>query len=86
MMLFAQDGAELLDKTKFRFEDRLPAGDRRGTQVAIYAFKAWQLRVYGGMSGDESEFICTEIDSSKKADSADQNKLKRAAKKLGTYL
>ncbi len=48
MQFYADDGVEYLDKGKFRFEDRLSLGDKKGTLVPIYAFKAWQLRVYGG--------------------------------------
>ncbi len=83
MKRFASDGPRLLDKQKFRHEGRFPVGDKKGTQVAIYAFKAWQLRLYGGMVG--GVFVITEIDI-KKDDAADQGKLRAAAKKLLPYV
>lgn len=51
--------------------------------MMIYAFKARQLPVYGGIDPQTRDFVCTEIELSKQKDAADQNKLKRAAKILG---
>lgn len=84
MKFCADDGHDHLDKGKFRFEARLPAGDKKGTQIAIYAFKAWQLRVYGSFVG--TTFVATEIDIAKKANVADPRILRSAAKKLAPFL
>ncbi|GBE44286.1 hypothetical protein BMS3Bbin10_02377 [bacterium BMS3Bbin10] len=84
MGFYAEDGDTNLDKQKFRFEARLPVGDKKGTRVAVYAFKAWQLRLYGSLIGNT--FVVTEIDTSKKSDRADSKKLKSAAQKLCPYL
>jgi hypothetical protein len=59
-----------------------PTGERGGEKCAIFAFKAYQLRVYGGyIPGRDREFLCTEIEVAKKRDRA--NRLKRSAKLLG---
>ncbi|ANH06258.1 hypothetical protein [Shinella sp. HZN7] len=85
MMRFAEDGHELLDDTKLKNEGHFSTGDKAGTKVAVWAFKAWQLRVYGGVVPGNI-FVCTEIDDSKKQNSADRDLLKAAAKKLAPYL
>jgi len=48
MNRFADDGAEFLDAEKLKHEGKYPLGNRAGTEVAIFAFKAWQVRVCGG--------------------------------------
>lgn len=82
--MYAEDGPQFLDKTKLRNEGRFSIGDRAGTVVAVLAFKAWQLRLYGGVV-QGNHFVATEIDTSKKTDKADQQLLKRAARKLAPY-
>lgn len=84
MQRFANDGFEYLDTEKLKHEGKFPVGDRSGTSVAIYAFKAWQVRVCGGVIG--GDFIGTEIDASKKRDKADRDLLERSAKKLAPYI
>jgi hypothetical protein len=84
MSRYADDGGEFLDDEKFKHEGKFPTGDKAGTKVAIWAFKARQLRIYGGLSGDT--FVATEIDPAKKKDAADQALLKSAARKLRDYL
>ncbi|NTG19408.1 hypothetical protein G6L00_03055 [Agrobacterium rhizogenes] len=84
MKFYADDGHELLDNDKFRYEGKFSTSDKSGTKVSIYAFKAWQTRVYGGLV-KSAIFVCTEIDLSKKRDLADQKLLKAAAKKLSKY-
>ncbi|WP_141402124.1 hypothetical protein [Rhizobium subbaraonis] len=85
MKRFADDGHEFLDETKLKHEGRHSTGDKSGTKVAVWAFKAWQLRIYGGLVGEKT-FICTEIDDSKKRDAADQSLFGAAARKLSDYL
>jgi hypothetical protein len=85
MQLFA-DGHPLLN-TKMANERRCPTGHRAGHQVMIFAFKAYQLRVYGSHVdgfGAGKAFVCTEV-ATKKKDSADMEQLKRAALKLAPY-
>ncbi|GES45813.1 hypothetical protein RsS62_50650 [Rhizobium dioscoreae] len=85
MKRFAEDGDEYLDDEKFKFEGRFSTGQKAGTKVAISAFKAWQLRVYGGVAV-EGVFIATEIDTAKKQNAADRATLEAAARKLATYM
>ncbi|KAB2708307.1 hypothetical protein [Brucella intermedia] len=84
MQFFADDGHELLDTGKFKHEGKFSTGQRNGTTVSIWAFKAWQVRVYGGhdVNGD---FVATEFDI-KQQDAANREKLELAAKKLAEYL
>lgn len=84
MQRFADDGYENLDNTKLKNEGQFSTGDRSGTKVTVWAFKAWQLRVYGGVVRG-SLFVCTEIDDSKKQDAANRDLLKSAAQKLASY-
>jgi hypothetical protein len=83
MGFYAEDGGDTLGETKFKFEGRFPLGDKAGTEAAIFAFKAKNLRVYGSLRN--GVFVATEIDSTKKQARADQNKLKAAAKKMQPY-
>ena len=87
MSFFAKDGRKFLNnETQFRNEGRFNTGGKSAKEVQISAFKAYQLRVYGGLDPDTGNFICTEIELSKQRDSADQNKLKRAARNLGDLI
>ena len=83
---YAKDGPGDLIKSQFRNEGRFSIGNRGGARVQIVAFKAGQLRVYGGLIPNSTVFVCTEIDSAKKQNLADQDKLKRAARKLGKIM
>lgn len=85
MRFFAEDGHEYLDDKKLKHEGKFPSGKPGGTDLAIWAFKAWQLRVYGGVVNG-NHFIATEIDIAKKQDAADQAALKSAAKKLAEFI
>lgn len=75
------DGHDL-PPTMFRFESREPRGD--GKEVGVFAFKAYHVRVYGVLvpDGEKSAFVCSEIDTAKKQDKADQAKLTRAAQNV----
>lgn len=85
MKSYAHDGHEFLDDTKLKHEGKFPCGKPGGTDLAILAFKAWQLRVYGGVVNG-NHFVATEVDIAKKQDGADQTALKSAAKKLADYI
>ncbi|MEY2929895.1 MAG: hypothetical protein RL033_644 [Pseudomonadota bacterium] len=74
-----------LPDTHFKFEWRVPVD---GKAIGVYAFKDNQARLYGAtfpLNGKET-FICSEIDSAKKQNKADQEKLKRAALNLRGFL
>ena len=83
MKFFADDGSKNLIETQFKREGRFSLGGRDRKQVVIFAFKAYQLRVYGGLLPGTRIFACTEIDTAKKRDTADRKKLERAARNLG---
>lgn len=85
MERYAEDGHANLDAEKFKHEGRFTVGDRAGTKVAIYTFKAWAIRVYGGVVKGNI-FVATEIDVSKKQYAADRAKLARAAERLARYM
>ena len=86
MGFFAKDGRKFLIETQFRNEGRFRTGGKVSQEVQIYAFKAHQLRVYGGIDPKSGDFVCTEIELSKQRDAADQNKLRRAARNLGDLI
>lgn len=86
MEFYRRDGPVNLSPDKFRNEGRHHTGGKSGKEIMIYAFKAYQVRVYGGKIPNVDCFICTEIDPAKKQDKADVAKLRRAAQKLGRYL
>lgn len=82
----AQYGQEDFNKTQFRHEGKYATGNPGEAKKAVYAFKAYQLRVYGGycrMNG-ETTFVCTH-GVIKKDDGADQALLRGVARKLGEY-
>lgn len=59
--------------------------DGNGTEVGVWVFKAWKLRVYGGIltvSGKRC-FVGTRVDPDKKRDRADQALLRATAKDIG---
>lgn len=87
MQRFAEKGpGAFVDDTKFKFQERLSTGGQQGAKVAIYAFKAYQLRVYGGyVPGRGGEFVCTEIELTKKQDEVARKVLERAARRLGEF-
>lgn len=69
---------------QFRREGKFGTGQADGSEVAVYAIKAHQLRVYGGFKRIRGEdvFFCVEA-AKKKRNKADQAQLKRVAEKLG---
>jgi hypothetical protein len=87
MEIFAREGPKDLPPTQYRFEGRHPSGSPKVPEMAVYAFKAWQTRVYGSVVQlKKSTFIGTEIDDSKKQDKADPECLKRAARAAAAYV
>ena len=73
-------GKDRLNNTQqFRMEGRYG-----GHRSAVYAVKAYQLRVYGGFLklGGVPTFVCIEA-AEKKRDKPDKSQLTRVAKKIG---
>lgn len=72
-----------LSDQKFKNEGNF--SDGRGGDVAVWTFKAWQWRVYGGILQIEGKrcFVGLFVDPAKKRGKADQQMLKSTAKGLG---
>ncbi|MCE2738376.1 MAG: hypothetical protein LW703_08405 [Rhodobacter sp.] len=77
---------DLSNSTLFVYEGRFPAGRPGMADMAVYAAKSSQLRVYGGIVRikGQSVFLCPE-GAVKQQNKADQAQLKRVAKILGEY-
>lgn len=80
---YAENGHRYLDEEKFKAEGRFPSGKADGATYMVYAFKAWKVRLYGCISGNR--FIITEIDTDKKQNKANPQKIKNAAKRFTNY-
>lgn len=74
------------NNTLFVREGKFPSGRPGMAEVAVYAAKAFQLRVYGGIVRirGQSVFLCPE-GAIKKRNEADRAQLERVAKILGDY-
>jgi hypothetical protein len=74
-------------KQNFRKEGNFPSRIPGVPKVAVFAFKADQVRVYGGFVRAERPacFLCTAMDMAKKRDNADQELLRRSAAFLARY-
>lgn len=68
-----------LSEEKFKKEANFPDGS--GGQVSIWAFKAWQWRLYGSILNVAGKrcFVGTRVDAAKKQNRADQGVLRSAA-------
>ena len=79
-------GQNKMIDTQFKLEGRFAVGGNKGER-AIYAFKPWKLRVYGGFVERDGcrAFIAT-VAVEKKRDKANRDDLERAAQRLGEYL
>ena len=80
------DGEEDLPPQQWKHEGWFRSGKPNVAKVAVYAVKAYQLRIYGGFISDNKgrKFLCIEV-AKKKEDRADANQLDRVASKLGEY-
>jgi hypothetical protein len=74
-----------LGQDKFKKEGNFPTGP--GGEVAVWEFKAFQWRLYGGIAevGDRRCFVGVAVDPDKKRDRANQQLLTVAAKRLGDF-
>ena len=78
----AESGPDNLHDKQFKFEGRYSVDHRR---IAVYAVKAYQLRVLGGWEeGPSRKFVCPEA-TIKQQKKADRNQLERVAIKVGEY-
>jgi hypothetical protein len=80
---FCEQKIPRLSDEKFKKEGNFPGG-RPNTEVAIWTFKSWQLRIYGSTLAVANErcFVGVEIDLSKKQNKANKQKLESAARKI----
>jgi len=85
MRRYATTTKDVLIDTQFRFEGRFKSGRPDVRKIAIYAFKAHQLRVYGGFVPATKFFLCGEIDV-KKQNAADMTKLESTANTIAQYV
>lgn len=76
---FAEDGPETFNREQLRMEGRFPSGKRGSVDIAVWVFKSYQVRIYGGFNA--GDFLCVEYDL-KKQNLADQGKLRNAARKI----
>lgn len=83
MKILANSGKNNIPTERLRFEERFPIG-RSGDEVAVFALKDFQTRLYGGpvQGMQPPTYLFTEIDVAKKQDKADRTKLQRAAELL----
>lgn len=74
-----------MGQDKFKKEGNFSNG--YGKDVAIWEFKAFQWRLYGGMAdvGGRRSFVGVAVDPDKKRNRADQQLLATAAKRLGEF-
>ena len=80
---FASHNPPRLNDEQFKREGAFPDGG--GKSVAVWEFKAWQWRVYGGVFLVDGRkcFVGLQVDPDKKQNRADQEKLKAVAKEIG---
>ena len=77
----SENGFRDLNDKQFKSEGRFPCGG--GGSTLVYAAKSYQLRLYGCFhEGEPRKFVCPE-GTIKKDNKADQEQLKRVAKKAG---
>lgn len=83
---YCEIGPQALGEDKFKFEDSF--SDGRGRQVHVYAFKSFQLRLYGGILtvANKRCFVGLRSDPSKKSDKANQQLLRAAANDIAELL
>lgn len=79
-------GGENIPPERFVFEGRFGLGVKSGKDVAIYAIKGWQFRVYGGfISAKGIRYFIGVLGVEKKKQKADPEVLKRAGKLMSDF-
>ncbi len=76
---FAETGPSGFQGDMLKSQGRFP--DEEGKLIQVYAFKAYQFRIYGVVESHfgKPAFVGTTCDPSKKSNQADKAKLKKAA-------
>lgn len=80
-----RDGLDRVrDSFQFKREGKFPSGRKIGGDQVVYEVKSDQVRIYGGpvFTGNKTTFFFVEA-VTKQKDKADQEQLKRVAKRLG---
>jgi hypothetical protein len=74
------------NKEKLRHEGRFSSGNPSLSDIPVYAVKAFNLRIYGGLAQVDGKphFVCLEA-AKKKKDKANSEQLKRVAKAVGEF-
>jgi len=80
MEWLADDADHHFPADQFKPQGAFPAGG--GKEIRIKAFKAHQLRVYGGVPIGGRDYVFTDADIKKQND-ADRELLRNAAKRVG---
>lgn len=81
MQRFAESGPDDLTDEMFKLEERFGVGPG-SVRIAVFAFKAFNLRVYGAYSRAERKlFVCTHA-AVKKRDGADRDLLELVAREV----
>jgi hypothetical protein len=77
-----------LPAEQFASEGRHPTGGPNSKEVQLYAFKAYQTRLYGVLIGVQrvQTFIGLTLVTNKKQNKADQNLLRRIVKSYAQYV
>ncbi len=60
----AEEGPRFFNIEQFRMEGRYPAARPGVADVAVYALKSYQVRIYGGYR--DGMFLCVEYDRKQK--------------------
>jgi|GEM_PF-3096417 len=79
--------ANRLPPEQFKSEKRHSSGGRESKEIQVWAFKAFQQRLYGATVEIDGvpTFVCAAYDK-KKSNRANSSLLKSVARKLGPYL
>lgn len=81
MERFVDEGPESLTDEMFKFEERFNVGVA-GNSIAVYAFKSFNLRVYGCYDvHTKTAFYCTHA-AIKKRDGADRDLMEAVAREV----
>lgn len=81
---YADVGESVFLETQLKFEGRFKSGRPGMEKIAVHAFKANQLRIYGGLVPNTSFFLCCAIDV-KKQNGANQQLLEATARTIAQY-
>jgi hypothetical protein len=84
--IMAKEGTGNIPRDVLKFERRFICGRRR-VNIAVFALRQWQTRMYGGIvpGMNPPTFLFTEIDDSKKQNKADPTALERSAERIAEH-